>query len=107
MPSNGVIVADDAIGREIRQLRADLKEDLGEIKSSLGALLPREVYIAEHNALVRRVETVERDLERAEAERKRSEERSEAERINHRRWLITAIVVPLGSAAVTIILAVT
>lgn len=96
MPSQGVIVTDEAIGREIRQLRQDLKEDLGDIKGELGKLLPREVYSANHDALKRRVDVLERDIER-----------QEAERTNTRRWLITAIVVPTVSLAVSIILAVT
>lgn len=96
MPSQGVVVADEAIGREIRQLRQDLKEDLGEIKSQLGALLPREVYEAKHSALVQRVETLERDVKAAESER-----------TANRRWFIASVVVPLGSMAVMIILAVT
>jgi len=96
MPSNGVIVADEAIGREIRQLREDTKSGLGDIKTELSKLLPREVYTAEHNALVRRVEILERDAERAESER-----------TANRRWFIASVVVPLGSMAVMIILAVT
>lgn len=96
MPSQGVVVTDEAIGREIRQLRQDLKEDLGDIKAQLGALLPREVYEAKHSALVNRVETLERDAKNAEAER-----------TANRRWFIASVVVPLGSMAVMILLAVT
>jgi hypothetical protein len=91
-----VIVTDEAIGREIRQLREDTKSGLGDIKNELSKLLPREVYDAKHTALVQRVETLERDAERAEAER-----------TANRRWFIASVVVPLGSMAVMIILAVT
>jgi hypothetical protein len=96
MPAQGVIVADDALGREIKQLRGDLKEDLGDIKERLAALLPREVYEARHDALVRRVDSLEKDFERAEADR-----------TTMRRWLISAVVLPVASLIVTIILAVT
>lgn len=89
-------MTDEAIGREIRQLRTDLKEDLGDIKAELGKLLPREVYSAEHGALKHRVEVMEREQERAEAER-----------TANRRWFIASVVVPLVSMAVMIILAVT
>lgn len=89
-------MADEAIGREIRQLRTDLKEDLGEIKASLGALLPREVYNAEHSALVRRIDVLERDVERAETER-----------VTARRWVIASVALPLVSVAVMIVLALT
>ncbi|KPC70503.1 hypothetical protein ADL26_16820, partial [Thermoactinomyces vulgaris] len=66
------------------------------IKTQLGALLPREVYSANHEALKHRVKT----LEDAEA-------RAETERTNNRRWFIASVVVPLVSMAVMIILAVT
>lgn len=89
-------MTDEAIGREIRQLREDTKSGLGDIKNELSKLLPREVYDAKHTALVQRVETLERDAERAEAER-----------TANRRWFIASVVVPLGSMAVMIILAVT
>jgi hypothetical protein len=89
-------VTDESIGREIRQLRADLKEDLGEIKGQLGALLPREVYTANHEALKHRVSTLEIELKRAESER-----------VNARRWAIASVVLPVVSLTVMIILAVT
>jgi hypothetical protein len=96
MPTQGVIVADEAIGREIRQLREDFKGGLGDIKTELSKLLPREVYEANHQALARRVDILERDAERAEAER-----------TANRRWFIASVVVPLGSMAVMIVLALT
>jgi len=89
-------VTDEAIGREIRQLRDDTKAGLGDIKAELGKLLPREVYEAKHDSLVRRVDALEKEAERAEAER-----------VATRRWLISAVVLPLVSMAVMIILAVT
>lgn len=89
-------MTDEFLGREIKQLRGDLKEDLGDIKADLGKLLPREVYEARHDALVRRVDTLERDAESAEADR-----------VALRRWFISAVVLPVVSMAVMIILAVT
>jgi hypothetical protein len=91
-----VIVADEAIGREIRQLRADLKEDLVEIKGQLSSLLPREVYNANHEALKYRVATLETEIKRAESERTAA-----------RRWAIASVVLPVVSMTVMIILAVT
>jgi len=90
-----VIVTDEAIGREIRQLREDIGSRFTEIKTGLDKLLPREVYEAKHDALVRRVDTLEKDAERAEAER-----------VTYRRWAVSAVVLPLVSMAVMIILAV-
>lgn len=118
MPAQGVIVADDALGREIKQLRGDFKEGLVDIKAELGKLLPREVYSANHEALKRRVDMLERELERVETARERDVERAteqrradaekvETARVATRRWLITAIVVPTVSVAVSIILALT
>jgi len=89
-------VTDDAIGREIRQLRDDTKSGLGDIKAELSKLLPREVYEAKHDSLVRRVDTLEKEAERAETER-----------ITARRWVIACVVLPLVSMAVMIVLAVT
>jgi hypothetical protein len=91
-----VIVADEAIAREIGQLREDNRTGLAKIEAGLEKLLPREVYLARHDALVRRVEVLEREQERAETER-----------TNNRRWFIASVVVPLVSMAVMIILAVT
>jgi hypothetical protein len=96
MPSQGVIVADEALGREIKQLRADLRDDLTEIKSQLAGLLPREVYDAKHEALKERVKSLELKADVAE-------DRQTATR----RWLISAVVLPLVAIAVTIILNVT
>lgn len=89
-------MTDEAIGREIRQLRADLKEDFTEVKGQIAGLLPREVYHAKHEALQERVRTLELKAQLAE-ERQTST----------RRWLISAVVLPLVSMAVMIILAVT
>lgn len=111
-------MADEAIGREIRQLREDTKNGLAKIEAGLEKLLPREVYVANHASLVRRVEVVERDLERLEAERdhdieraaeqrKTDAEKAQTDRVASRRWAITAIVVPTVSLVVSIILAVT
>lgn len=111
-------MTDDAIGREIRQLREDTKNGLAKIESGLDKLLPREVYSANHEALKRRVEVLERDIERVETAREHDAERAavqrkadaekvEAARVATRRWLITAIVVPTVSLAASIILALT
>jgi hypothetical protein len=94
--SQGVIVADESLGREIKQLRDDTRSGITDIKALLDKLLPREVYEARHDAVVRRVDTLEREFERAEADRTAM-----------RRWLISAVVLPVASLIVTIILAVT
>jgi hypothetical protein len=96
MPVQGVIVADEALGREIGQLREDTRNGLAKIEAGLDKLLPREVYMARHDALVRRVEVLEKDAERAEADRTAM-----------RRWLISAVVLPVVSLVVMIILQVT
>lgn len=96
VPSQGVIVADDALGREIKQFREDTGRSFQRLEAGLDKLLPREVYEARHDALVKRVDTLEKDAERAEADR-----------IAMRRWLISAVVLPVGSVVITIILALT
>jgi septal ring factor EnvC (AmiA/AmiB activator) len=79
MPSQGVIVADDALGREIKQLRADLKEDLAEFRPLLAGLVSREVHDVQLGRVTDRISTVERDLDRLVAAME-AERRAEAER---------------------------
>lgn len=88
-------MSDEAIGREIRQLREDIRDDLGEIKAQLSQLLPREVYTAHHEAIKTRVSKLESDLDALET-------RGTATR----RWIVTAVVVPTVTMIVTIVLAV-
>ena len=101
----------DDVGREIRQLREDLREDLSELKSALAGLLPREVYNARHDALVHRVATVEaevRALELAHAAdvdrltRAADEARDKA--AGWRRWLIGSAILPSAAILVTVAL---
>jgi hypothetical protein len=96
MPSTGVIVADEALGREIKQFREDTSKSFQRLEAGLDKLLPREVYEARHDALKRRVDALEREAERAEAER-----------VAARRWVVACVVLPLVTMAVTIILNVT
>jgi hypothetical protein len=80
-------VPEDPIGREIRQLRADLKEDLGEIRADLAGLVSREVHDAHLGRISDRVSTVERGLDRLvavvdadrEAEKRRREDEAKTE----------------------------
>lgn len=98
--------AEDAIGREIRQLREDLGGRLTDIKSELARLVPREVYDAHRGELMRRVEILERDVEMAERqreedakaaalERKTAKETAFDQKIQFRRWLISAVSIPV------------
>jgi hypothetical protein len=77
-------VPEDAIGREIRQLRSDIKEDLGEIRRDLLGLVSREVHDAQLGRISDRVSNVERDLDKLvnaiEADRKAGVERRAADR---------------------------
>lgn len=95
-------MADEALGREIKQFREDTSRSFQRLETGLDKLLPREVYSANHEALKRRVDTLERDLERAEIERKQAAERTEADRTAMRRWLISAVVLPVVFMIITI-----
>lgn len=88
------------LGREIRQLREDLRGRLDAIQTQFSTFLPREVYEAHRAALQRQVDTLERDMERLETEIEAVDER----RLVARRWAISAIVVPVLSIVVGIIL---
>lgn len=78
-------MTDEARDREIVQLRNDLRERVS-----------KDVYEAHREAIDRRITSLEREVELAEMSR-----------IATRRWLISAVVLPLVSMAVMIILAVT
>jgi len=64
MPVQGVIVADESLGREIKQLRSDLKEDLAEFRTILAGLVSREVHDVQLGRVTDRISTLERDLDR-------------------------------------------
>lgn len=73
---------DDALGREIRQLREDLKDRL-----------PREVYAAEWRAIDSRLRAVERDIELGEQAR-----------VATRRWQVGSVVLPVMAMVVMIVM---
>jgi hypothetical protein len=78
-------VTDEARDREISQLRNDLRDKVS-----------RDVYDAHREALGHRITALEREMELAEESRTAT-----------RRWLVSAVVLPLVSMAVMIILALT
>ncbi|CAM3460685.1 hypothetical protein [Stackebrandtia soli] len=79
-------MTDDALGREIRQMRQDIRDDFAHA---------REVADLKHATLEARVNALEQAAA-AEA----------AERRTTRRWLIGAVIVPSVMMLVTVILAV-
>lgn len=99
-------MSDDPIGREIRQLRDDFRDGIAEIKDRLSLLLPREVYDAHRDAQTRRIEELEREVERREteidnlgAEIKRLDERRQTGVFQ--RW--SGIVLPLLTLAAFVV----
>lgn len=99
-------MSDDPIGREIRQLRTDFRDGLAEIKDRLSLLLPREVYDAHRDAQSRRINDLEREMERRETEIdalhteiKRLEERRQT--TVFQRW--SGIVLPVLTLAAFVI----
>lgn len=85
-------MAEDAIGREIKQFRADMKEDLGEIRADLSHLVSREVHDAHLGRVNDRVTNVEKSVERLvgalEADKATTAERRAADR----RMVIGALI---------------
>lgn len=77
-------MTDDATAREIAQLRKDLKEDLGDLRTDLAGLVSREVHDAQLGRVGDRVDSVRRDLDRlVEAiatDRKTASDRRDADR---------------------------
>lgn len=86
-------MTDDAISRELAQLRADLRDDFTELKSQIASLLPRELANERHESMKQRMKNLEDEFAKQESERTAS-----------RRWAIGAIVFPLISVTVTIVL---
>lgn len=78
MPDNGELM------RRLDDVSTTVKDDLSEIKTSLSALLPREVYDARHTALVLRVERLEAEQAK-EAEQRRT----------LMRWVVGTMIVPV------------
>jgi len=89
-------VADDPVGREIRQLREDLRDDIAQLRSELDRRVLREVHSAEYKSLEARLSALEREVEAAETKQ-----------VGQRRWLVSAVVLPVIALIVTIVLAVT
>lgn len=116
-------MSDDATAEQIRILRADLRDDLGEIKAALAALLPREVWAAHRDADVHRLAALETAVaalsaryqaELAALEAKhtvaikelRDEfEKAEEEKAGRRRWMIGGPVLSIVAMIVSIWLA--
>lgn len=77
-------MTDEAIGRELAQLRKDLKEDLGELRTDLAGLVSRDVHDAHLGRIADRVSTVERDVDRLvqaiETDRKTAADRRDGDR---------------------------
>lgn len=92
-------MSDEAIGREIRQLREDIRDDLGEIKTQLSLLLPREVYTAHHDAIKSRMSKLEADVERLEQQTAKAEDKRQTSTLQ--RWGM--IIIPALSVAAFIV----
>jgi hypothetical protein len=106
-------VSNAEVARRVDDVRAVLAEDIAEIRRALGDALPRELYIARHEALVRRVDTLEAHQARTEVEFRAALEKIEQERRaeiaaqmaearNFRRFLWSAIILPAASIVITI-----
>lgn len=106
-------VSNAEVARRVDDVRAVLAEDIAELRRALGEALPRELYVARHEALVRRVDTLEAHQARVEAEfraalEKVTEERraeivaQAADARQNRRFLWSAIILPAASIVITI-----
>lgn len=84
-------MSDEAIVRELERLRIDIKEDFAELRTQLGALLPREVYTAHRDAMMQRLDNVEKAVDGIDARQ-----------VASRRWIVSAVVLPVVSILVMI-----
>lgn len=55
---------EDAIGREIAQLRKDIKEDLAEFRNDLAGLVSRDLHDAQLGRVNDRVDSLRKDFDR-------------------------------------------
>lgn len=110
-------ISNAEVARRLDDVRSLLAGDIAEVRRALeavaGTSLPRELYVARHEALVRRVDTLEAVFARSEVERRATIDKIEAERHaemaaqvaeqrQNRRFLWSAIILPAASIAITI-----
>lgn len=113
----GETMSNAEVARRVDDVRAVLAEDIAEIRRALesaaGTYLSRELYLARHEALTRRVDALEAHTARTETEVRTALEKFEAERRaeiaaqvaearNFRRFLWSAIILPAASIVITI-----
>lgn len=77
-------MTDDAVARELAQLRHDIKEDVAELRTDLAGLVSRDLHNAELGRVGDRVDSVRRDVDRLvlaiETDRKSNHDRRDADR---------------------------
>lgn len=110
-------VSNAELARRMDDVRAALAEDIAEVRTTLATVstttLPRELYAARHEALVHRVSLVEAHQARLDGEFRAAMERLERERREEvaeqtreqrqtRRFLISAVLLPAASIAISI-----
>ncbi len=88
------------LASRLGDLRADLHDDLGEIKQQLARLVPREVYDAHRAAFEQRLSVLE---QRQTAADKAADDHEETHRTSNR-YVISAIIVPVIAILVQLLL---
>lgn len=93
----------DEVRTSMRDFRTDLRDGLDEISRRLDNVVHRDTYEADQRTRDLEVKNLNDELV---AMRSAAKDASD-ERAANRRWLIAAIIIPLGVAAVEVLLAVT
>jgi hypothetical protein len=96
------------VARSLAVLRQEVHDDVREVREQLARTLNADVYAANcrvdaerERGLIARIDQVERELrvadnKREDADKQRAE--MHAGRIADRKWLIAAIILPIGTA---------
>lgn len=97
-------MADDPLRELITQMRTDLREDLAAIRSDIGRLVPREVYELRAIGWETRLKALEDGRAADLAAAKAIEERRVQQRRSDRRWVISAVIVPIVAVVLAYLL---
>lgn len=99
------------LGRLIRALRDDVREDMQAINTRLDKLVSADVYAVEKAAMIKDISDLTRALEQLSAKHDRDIEAIGQQRIQDvqrvtqtRRWIVASVIIPLLGCVVPVVL---
>jgi hypothetical protein len=107
----GAIVADEPtpaeVTRRLDDFKDDVREDLRELRARFDRTVASDVYTADNRARDEREGALAARVKELEDQRDAAERRSEDSKrrlAESRRWLIAAVLLPLGTAIAEIVI---